>query len=110
MASRLTAILFASSILASAPILVSQASAQPVRSDGSSGYVVPVVVGAAAGATVGALLWPAIVPAAAVTAATAAAPAAATAAETGWGWGAFMTTRAAVGAVIGAGAGWLAAR
>jgi len=106
MASRVTAILFASSILASAPILASSASAQPVRADGSSSYAVPVVVGAAAGATVGALLWPAVVPAAA---ATAAAPAVA-AEATGWGWGAFLTTRAAVGAVIGAGAGWLAAR
>ena len=106
MASRLTAILFASSILASAPILALPASAQPVRADSSSSYVVPVVVGAAAGATVGALLWPAVVPAAA---ATAAAPAAA-AEATGWGWGAFLTTRAAIGAVIGAGAGWFAAR
>ena len=107
MAPRLTAILFASSILASAPILAGPASAQPVRADSSSGYVVPVVVGAAAGATIGALLWPAVVPAAA---ATAAAPAAMAAADTGWGWGAYFTTRAAVGAVIGAGAGWLAAR
>jgi len=116
MAPRLTAILFASSILASAPILAPQASAQPVRSDSSTGYVVPIVVGAAAGATVGALLWPAVMPAAAATAAaTEAAPAVAAAPAmaveaTSWGWGAFMTTRAAVGAVIGAGAGWLVAR
>ena len=105
MASRLIAILFASSILAGAPVLASSASAQPVRADGSSSYAVPVVVGAAVGATVGALLWPAVIPAAA---ATAAAPAAAE--VTGWGWGAFLTTPAAVGAVIGAGAGWFAAR
>jgi hypothetical protein len=109
MAPRLTAIFVASSILASAPILASTASAQPVRSDGTSSYAVPIVVGAAAGATIGALLWPAVVPATAATAATAAAPAVA-AEATGWGWGAFLTTRAAVGAVIGAGAGWFAAR
>ncbi len=106
MVSRLA--LFACSILVSAPLLMLPASAQPVRPDSSSSYVVPVAVGAVAGATLGALLWPAMVPATAATAATAAAPAMAEA--TGWGWGAFFTTRAAVGAVIGAGAGWLAAR
>ena len=35
---------------------------------------------------------------------------AATPAAAGWGWGAFMTTRAAVGALIGAGLGFVAAR
>ena len=92
--------------LATTPVLAPDASAQPIGPGNSSvTYLVPVVVGAAVGATVGALLWPATVPAAAATAAPAAA-----AEMGGWGWGAFMTSRAAVGAVIGGGLGYLAAR
>ena len=77
------------------------AAQQPSAPNASSGYFVPVVVGAAAGATVGALVWPVVAPAGV---------AVATPAAMGWGWGAFMTTRAAVGAVIGAGLGYIAAR
>jgi hypothetical protein len=73
---------------------------QGATSPASANAVLPVVVGAAAGATVGALLWPAMVPAGAVTAGTAVV-------VSPWGWAAFMTTRAAVGAVIGAGLGYL---
>ena len=90
----------------SSPVFAPTASAQPAGTGGSStSYLVPVVIGAAAGATVGALLWPAMAPAAG---AAMAGPAAAE--MGGWGWGAFMTTRAAVGAVIGGGLAYLAAR
>jgi hypothetical protein len=93
-------------VLISSPVLAPTASAQPAPPGGSSpSYIVPLVIGAAAGATVGALLWPAMVPAAG---AAVAAPAAAQVG--GWGWGAFFTTRAAVGAIIGGGLGYLAAR
>lgn len=92
-------------VLISSPVFTSTASAQPAPPGGSApGYLIPVIVGAAAGATVGALLWPAAAPAAAAGAAMAGPEVA------GWGWGAFMTTRAAVGAVIGGGLGYLAAR
>ena len=101
MKSHAMAAIIAATALIAAPGLSSSASAQPVQSSSSGSYLVPVVVGAAAGATVGALLWPAMVPAGA---AMAAAPAAA------WGWGSFYTTRAAVGAIIGGGLGYLAAR
>jgi hypothetical protein len=87
--------------LTGAPAFTPTAAAQVATSGSSSSYMVPIVVGAAAGATVGALLWPAMVPAGA---AAAAAPAA-----SGWGWGAFLTTRAAIGAVIGGGLGFIAA-
>jgi len=107
MKSRMSAAIVASAVMLTAPVLVPAASAQPVQSGGSSSYIVPIVVGAAAGATVGALLWPALIPAAAA-APTATMAMAAPAA--GWGWGAFMTTRAAVGAVIGGALGWVVAR
>jgi hypothetical protein len=104
MKSHAMAAIIAATALIAAPALNSTASAQPMQSSSSGSYLVPVVVGAAAGATVGALLWPAFIPAGA---AMAAAPGAATAA---WGWGSFYTTRAAVGAIIGGGLGYLAAR
>jgi hypothetical protein len=104
MKSHAMAAVIAGAAMLGAPCFTSSASAQPMNSNSSNSYFVPVVVGAAAGATVGALIWPAMVPAAATTA-VAAAPAAAT-----WGWGAFYSTRAAVGAVIGAGLGYMAAR
>jgi len=100
MKSRMSAAILASAMMLSVPVLAPAASAQPAQSSSSSSYIVPIVVGAAAGATVGALLWPAIVPATAAMATPAA----------GWGWGAFMTTRAAVGAVIGGALGWMVAR
>lgn len=102
MKSHTMAAIIAATALIAAPGLSSTASAQPIQSSSSGSYLVPVVVGAAAGATVGALLWPAMVPAGA---AMAAAPGAAA-----WGWGSFYTTRAAVGAIIGGGLGYLAAR
>jgi hypothetical protein len=101
MKSHAMAAIIVAGTLIGASSFPSNASAQPVQSSSSGSYLVPVVVGAAAGATVGALLWPAMVPAGA---AVAAAPAAS------WGWGAFYTTRAAVGAIIGGGLGYLAAR
>jgi hypothetical protein len=102
MKSHAMAAVIAATAMIATPSFVSTASAQPIQSNSSGSYLVPVVVGAAAGATVGALLWPAMVPAGA---AMAAAPAA-----TAWGWGSFYTTRAAVGAIIGGGLGYLAAR
>src|SRR5215469_14642053 len=107
MKSHLKAAVIASTLVA-APILAVTATAQPVPGNPASSTVVPVVVGAAAGATVGALLWPVIMPATAVAAAPGAAavvPEAAT-----WGWGAFVTTRALVGAIIGGALGYVAAR
>jgi hypothetical protein len=105
MKSHAMAAIIAGTAIIGAPCFTSSASAQPMNQTSSSGsYLVPVIVGAAAGATVGALIWPAMVPAAATTA-VAAAPAA-----TEWGWGAFYTTRAAVGAIIGGGLGYIAAR
>lgn len=108
MKSLAMAVAIGSAVVLCTPALTRTAAAQPVPVGSSGGYLVPVVVGAAAGATVAALLWPVIVPAGAVAVtpgAVAAAPAA-----VGWGWGAFMTTRAAVGALIGAGLGFVAAR
>jgi hypothetical protein len=101
MKSHVMAAVIVAGAMIGAPSFTSTASAQPVQSSSSGSYLVPVVVGAAAGATVGALLWPAMVPGAAM----AAAPG-----VTAWGWGAFYTTRAAVGAIIGGGLGYLAAR
>ncbi len=105
MKSHVMAAVIASAMMISAPVFTSTASAQPVPGGPSGGYLVPVVVGAAAGATVGALLWPAMMPAGAAMAAPAAA-----AEMSGWGWSAFLTTRAAIGAVIGGGLGYVAAR
>ena len=119
MKSQIMAAVIGATMLTAAPVLTHSASAQPAPMGSSGGYIVPVVVGAAAGAAVGALLWPVIVPAAVAPAATTAmagapaeavAIAAAPAEAATWGWGAFMTTRAAVGAVIGAGLGYLSAR
>jgi hypothetical protein len=104
MKSHAMAAVIAGAAMIGAPCFTSSASAQPMSPGSSNSYFVPMVVGAAAGATVGALIWPAMVPAAASTA-VAAVPAAST-----WGWGAFYSTRAAVGAVIGAGLGYMAAR
>jgi hypothetical protein len=108
MKSHAIAAIIAGTAMIGAPCFTSSASAQPMGQSSSGGYFVPVVVGAAAGATVGALIWPVFVPAAATTAATTAVAAAPVAAE--WGWGAFYTTRAAVGAIIGGGLGFIAAR
>ena len=108
MKSLAMAVAFCSAVLLCAPLLTRLAAAQPAPVGSSGGYLVPIVVGAAAGATVAALLWPVIVPAGAVAATPGAV--AATPAAAGWGWGAFMTTRAAVGALIGAGLGSVAAR
>jgi hypothetical protein len=108
MKSLAMAVAIGSTVVLCVPALIRPAAAQTAPVGSSGGYLLPVVVGAAAGATVAALLWPVIVPAGAVAAtpgAVAAAPAA-----MGWGWGAFMTTRAAVGALIGAGLGFGAAR
>lgn len=102
MKSQLMAAVIGATMLTAAPMLSPSASAQPAPMGSSGGYVVPVVVGAVAGAAVGAFLWPVIVPAATVPGAVAAAPE--------WGWGAFVTTRAAVGAIIGAGLGYISAR
>jgi hypothetical protein len=105
MKSHAMAAVIAAAAMIATPNFISTASAQPIQSNPSGSYLVPVVVGAAAGATVGALLWPAMIPAGA---AMAVAPGAVTA--TAWGWGSFYTTRAAVGAIIGGGLGYLAAR
>jgi hypothetical protein len=133
MKSQIMAAVIGATMLTAAPVLTQSANAQPAPMGSSGGYIVPVVVGAAAGAVVGAFVWPMIVPGAAATAMAAAAPAEATVAAApmevaaaaapveaaaaaapaeaaSWGWGAFMTTRAAVGAVIGAGLGYLSAR
>jgi len=93
MTSRITAAVFGSMLLIGAPALTQAASAQAAQGNST---LVPVVVGAAAGATIGALLWPVFM---------AAMPAAAE-----WGWGAFWTTRALVGAAIGGGLGYISAR
>jgi hypothetical protein len=108
MRSLAMAVAIGSAVMLCTPTLIHPAAAQPAPVGSSGGYLVPVVVGAAAGAAVAALLWPVIAPAGAVVATpatVAAAPAA-----VGWGWGAFMTTRAAVGALVGAGLGFVAAR
>jgi hypothetical protein len=102
MKSLAMAAVIAATAMIGAPSFISTAFAQPIQTSSSGSYLVPVVVGAAAGATVGALLWPAMIPAGA---AMAAAPGAAA-----WDWGSFYTTRAAVGAIIGGGLGYLAAR
>jgi len=68
------------------PGLTPTASAQSVG---------PIVVGAALGATVGAFVWPVM----AIPAAAGMAGAAATIGP--WDWNAYLTTRAAVGAVVG---------
>ncbi len=102
MKSHVMAGVVATAMLIGTPILASTASAQPaMRGDSTGSTLVTVIIGAAAGATVGALLWPAS--ASAVVAAGA--PVAAS-----WGWGAFISTRAAVGAVIGGGLGYLVSR
>ena len=111
MKSRLMAAVVGASMLAATPVFTQSAAAQPAPAGSSGGYMVPMVVGAAIGATVGALLWPVVVPAGAAMgpgAMAGAGPAMVEAA--GWGWGSFMTTRAAVGAAIGAGMGYMAAR
>jgi hypothetical protein len=99
------------------PSFTSIASAQTVQNVSSGSYFVPVVVGALAGATVGALVWPVMVPAGGAMMGTGATLGAGpgTGATIGanagaWGWGAFYTTRAVVGAIIGGGLGYLAAR
>jgi len=105
------AVVVGASMLVATPVLTQSAAAQPAPGGSSGGYTVPIVVGAAIGATVGALLWPVVVPAGAAMgpgAMAGAGPAMMEAA--GWGWGSFVTTRAAVGAVIGGGLGYLAAR
>jgi hypothetical protein len=102
------AVAIGATVMLLTPALTRPAAAQPAPVGSSGGYLVPVVVGAAAGAAVAALLWPVIVPAGAVAATPGAAEAAP--AAMGWGWGAFMTSRAAVGALIGAGLGFVAAR
>jgi len=104
MKSTVMAVVIGAVTMIAAPALTRTAAAQPAPANASSGYLVPVVVGAAAGATVGALLWPAVVPAGAAVAAPAAMQ------TVGWGWGSFLTTRAIVGAVIGGGLGYVAAR
>ena len=110
MKSHVMAAIVAATALIGASSIPTTASAQPVQSGSSGGYFVPVVVGAAAGATIGALLWPVIVPAGAVVAAGPSAMVAAGPGAAAWGWGAFYTTRAAVGAVIGGAVGYLMAR
>lgn len=106
MRSSALAIMFGSAMMIAAPALTNQAAAQPAPASSSS--FVPVVVGAAAGATVAALLWPVIMPAGA---AMAAGPGAMAMAPEAAGWmGSFVTTRAAVGAIIGGGLGYLSAR
>jgi hypothetical protein len=110
MKSHVMAAIVAATALIGASSIPTTASAQPVQSSSSGGYFVPVVVGAAAGATIGALLWPVIVPGAAVVAAGPGAVVAAGPGAAAWGWGAFYTTRAAVGAVIGGAFGYLMAR
>lgn len=104
MKSTAMAVVIGAAMVIGAPVLTHTAAAQPAPASASSGYLVPVVVGAAAGATVGALLWPAVVPAGAVMAAPAAMQ------TVGWGWGSFLTTRAVIGAIIGGGLGYVAAR
>lgn len=94
---------FGTALLAANP-----AAAQPIPGSRSGNYLVPVVIGAAVGATVGALLWPVVMPPAAVIAAPGAV--AVVPEAVGWGFSAFMTGRAAIGAVIGGGLGYLSAR
>jgi hypothetical protein len=110
MKSHVMAAIVASTALIGASSIPTTASAQPMQSSSSGGYFVPVVIGAAAGATLGALLWPAMVPAGMMMGAGPGAMAAAGPGAAAWGWGAFYTTRAAVGAVIGGVAGYLIAR
>ncbi len=110
MKSRLLAGLVATTVLVGAPGLAPSAAAQSTVRSESRSYIVPVVIGAAVGATIGALVWPVMMPAAAAGPAMAGPAAAAGPAMAGWGMGAFVTTRAAVGAVIGGVAGYLFAR
>lgn|SRR5512143_4096472 len=109
MKSRMMAAVVGASMLVATPVFTQSAVAQPAPAGSSGGYTVPIVVGAAIGATVGALLWPVVVPAGAMMGPGAMAGAGPAVVEA-WGWGSFVTTRAAVGAVIGGGLGYLAAR
>jgi hypothetical protein len=89
---RFIAAVIAAAIMISAPGFTSTASAQPAYGTSTNVRLVAVLVGAAAGATVAVLLWPAAAPAAAV-----AAPSA---------WSAFLSTQAAIGALIGGALGY----
>ena len=109
MKSHLMAAVMGTALLAATPVLSTTAVAQPAPPGTTSGYMVPVVVGAAVGATVGALLWPVIFPAPAIIA-TPGAVAAVAPEAMGWGLGAFMTTRAAVGAAVGGAMGYVMGR
>ena len=107
MKTRVMAAIIGATMVVATPMLTDTASAQAAPPGGNS--MVPMVVGAAAGATVAALVWPVLFPAPVIVAAAPGAVAVAPEVMT-WGFGAFVTTRAAVGAVIGAGLGYLAAR
>lgn len=107
MKTRVMAAIIGATMVVATPMLTDTAAAQAAPAGGSS--MVPIVVGAAAGATIGALVWPVLFPAPVVIAAAPGAVAVAPEVMT-WGFGAFMTTRAAIGAVIGAGTGYLVAR
>lgn len=77
---------------------------------GSSGRViVPTVLWAATGAVLGAVAWPLVFPGTVATGAGAAGAPGAAAASV-WTWNSFVTTRAAVGAAIGAVFGYTIAR
>lgn len=88
--------------VAAALVVGTTALPAPASADSFVRTAVPVVLWAATGAVVGAVVWPALFPAA-VTATTAAVGATAAAAQPiVWTWESFQTTRAAVGAGVGA--------
>ncbi len=89
-------------VVAAALVAGTTALPAPAAANSFVRTAVPVVLWAATGAVVGAVVWPALFPAA-VTATTAAVGATAAAARPiVWTWESFQTTRAAVGAGIGA--------
>jgi hypothetical protein len=88
--------------LAAALVVGTTALPAPASADSFVRTAVPVVLWAATGAVIGAVVWPALFPAA-VSATSAAAGATAAAAQPiVWSWESFQTTRAAVGAGVGA--------
>ena len=70
----------------------------PAAADSFARTAFPVVLYAATGAVIGAVIWPAVFPAAVGTASSVA--------PVVWSWDAFLTTRAAIGAVAGAALGY----
>jgi hypothetical protein len=87
---------FIAAVIAAAITITSTASAQPVYGPSTSVRLAAALVGAAAGATVAVLLWPAAAPATAAVAPVAAPSA----------WSAFLSTPAAIGALMGGALGY----